>query len=600
MRFVRLILALPVLCSAQDAAAIYQSRCASCHDSPTGRIPATSALKAMNSTRIMVALGGVMKAQGEGLSSAEKYALVVYLSSPAVTRTAPPASAMCGSSRAFDPSKVPHWNGWGVDFENSRFQPANEAGITALDVPKLKLKWAYWLGDQSEARAQPSVAGGRLFVGNDTGVDALDAASGCLYWSFHSDAPVRASITITKGAVYFGDQHANVYAVDALTGKLLWKQHIDDHFAAVLTGSLVLHAGVLYVPVSSFEEALAPAPNYECCTFRGGVVALEASTGKRLWKAYTVADPPQPTVKSKTGVQMRGPSGAPIWSEPTFDEKRNAIYVATGDNYSDPPTTTSDAVVAIDAKTGKILWSKQFTANDAYNSSCDVPGKINCPASDGPDSDFGQPPILVALGGGKRALVLGQKSGMVHAIDPDHEGALLWEVRAGKGGKLGGVQWGSAADRERMYVAVSDLGLGAQLDPKSPAGYSLTADPKKGGGLHAYKLATGKEVWSAKAPDCGDRKHCSPAQSAAVTAIPGAVFSGSVDGHLRAYSSSTGEVLWDFDTAREFDAVNGAKAHGGSIDGPGPVIVGGMLYVNSGYGQWGGMPGNVLLAFSIR
>lgn len=600
MRFVCLTLALPLLCSAQDAAAIYKARCAGCHDSPTGRIPPTTAIKAMNSTRIYLAMNGIMKAQTEGLSSAEKYALVVYLSTPAPIRTEPPASAMCTSTKPFDPTKGVKWNGWGADPANTRFQPAAEAGIAAADVPKLKLKWAYRLGDQSEARAQPAIAGGRLFVGSDTGVDSLDASTGCVYWSFHSDAPVRTAISVTKSAIYFGDQRAHAYAVDATNGKLLWKDHVEEHFAAVITGAPLLHGGTLYVPVSSYEEALAPGPTYECCTFRGSLVALEASSGKQLWKTYTIADAAHPAAKNKAGLQLNGPSGAPIWSSPTFDEKRNAIYVSTGDNYSDPATKTSDAVLAFDAKTGKLLWSHQFTADDAYNTSCDTPGKLNCPADDGPDFDFGQSPVLVSVAGGKRVLALGEKSGMVYAIDPDHEGELVWKARAGQGGKLGGVQWGSAADRDHLYVAVSDMGLGAQLDPKSPAGYSLVADPKKGGGLHAYELATGKEVWVAKPPDCGDRKHCSPAQSAAVTAIPGAVFSGSVDGHLRAYSSSTGEVLWDFDTAREFDAVNSGKARGGSIDGPGPVVVGGMLYVNSGYGQWGGMPGNVLLAFSIQ
>ncbi len=354
MRLACLFIALPVLSIAQDAAAIYQSRCASCHDSPTGRIPPTSALKAMNAARIIAALGGVMKAQAEGLSSAEKYALVIYLATPESKPAAPPpASAMCATSKPFDPSKGPRWNGWGADPANTRFQPAAEAGIAAVDVPKLKLKWAYRLGEESDAKGQPAVAGGRLFLGTDSGVDALDASSGCIYWSFHSGSGVRTAISVTKSAVYFGDRGADAYAVDSSTGKLIWKQHVDDHFAAVITGAPLLHGGTLYVPVSSYEEALAPGPTYECCTFRGSVVAIEASTGKRLWKAYTVADAPQPTVKSKAGLQMRGPSGAPVWSAPTFDEKRNAIYVATGDNYSDPPTTTSDAVVAIDARLGK-------------------------------------------------------------------------------------------------------------------------------------------------------------------------------------------------------------------------------------------------------
>jgi polyvinyl alcohol dehydrogenase (cytochrome) len=221
------------------------------------------------------------------------------------------------------------------------------------------------------------------------------------------------------------------------------------------------------------------------------------------------------------------------------------------------------------------------------------------PHASGRDFDFGEPPILVTLPNGHRALVIGQKSGIAHALDPDREGAILWQTALGKGGPLGGIQWGSAADNQNMYVAVSDLAMTGVADKSAPQGYRLELDPNHGGGLFALRLTNGEKVWSARPASCGERKHCSPAQSAAVTVISGAVFSGSVDGHLRAYSADTGQVIWDVDTAHEYETVNGQKAHGGSIDVAGPVIAGGMLYVNSGYGQWGGMPGNVLLAFSV-
>ena len=409
----------------------------------------------------------------------------------------------------------------------------------------------------------------------------------------------RPRRAIAPASIYFGDQRTNAYALDASTGKLLWKVHLDDHFAARVTAASLLFKGVLYVPIASFEEVLPLSPSYECCTFRGSLVALNARTGERIWKTYTIAQAPQPTKVSKSKAQLRGPSGASIWSAPTFDEKRDVIYVATGNNYSDPPTETSDAVLALSRKTGEILWSKQLTPKDADNSGCASPFKTNCPDSNGPDFDFGQSPILVSLGTGRRALVIGQKSGMTHGLDPDRQGEILWQTRVGQGGSLGGSQWGSAADRENMYVAVSDLKInGIVLDKTAAEGYRLTLDPKQGGGLFALKLATGEKVWSATPPPCGEHKRCSPAQSAAVTVISGVVFSGSLDGHLRAYSTATGEVLWDMDTARDYDTVNGQKARGGSLDCPGAVMVGGILYVNSGYGQWGGMPGNVLLAFS--
>jgi polyvinyl alcohol dehydrogenase (cytochrome) len=597
---------------AQDGAAIYKKRCAGCHDAPAGRTPPFSALRAMDPARILHSLeGGLMKAQAEGMSSIERHALMSYLVSATPKASAPlPSTAFCAGDTGVlsDPLQGPRWNGWGIDFANTRFQDAAAAGFTAGDVPKLKLKWAFGLGDGIVARALPAIAGGRVFVGSESGaVYSLDARTGCIHWIFQADGGVTAAAIIgTAGpsqkrpAAYFGDQKANVYAVDTATGKLLWKIHADGHFAARVTAASQLHGGVLYVPVASFEEVMPLSPSYECCTFRGALVALDAATGKQVWKTYTITEPPQPVEKSKTGVQMRGPSGASVWSAPTFDEKRHALYVATGNNYSDPPTPTSDAVIALDSKTGKILWSRQLTPNDANNSGCSSPFKTNCPDSDGPDADFGQPPILVSLANGRRALVIGQKSGVAHALDPDKQGEVLWQTRVGQGGPLGGMQWGSAADRENMYVAVSDLQItGVVPDSTAPQGYRLTVDPNKGGGLFALRLTTGEKVWSAKPAPCGERKSCSPAQSAAVTAIPGVVFSGSVDGHLRAYSAANGEVVWDVDTVRDYETVNGQKARGGSLDGPGPTIAGGMLYVNSGYGQWGGMPGNVLLAFSV-
>ena len=302
----------------------------------------------------------------------------------------------------------------------------------------------------------------------------------------------------------------------------------------------------------------------------------------------------------QAGSKLRGPSGAAVWSTPTFDQKRDRLYVATGDNYSDPPTATSDAVLALDAKTGKLLWSRQATPGDIFNNGCGTPGKANCPSPPGHDFDFGQPPVLVPLANGHRALVIGQKSGFVHAFDPDEDGKPLWSKRLGEGGALGGIMWGSAADHERFYVAVSDVRIKAVPDSSVPQGYRLDLDPGHGGGLFALNPATGDTLWAAKPFACGDRKNCSPAQSAPVSAIPGVVFSGSLDGHLRAYAADTGAVVWDIDTAAEYNTINGQKGRGGSLDVTGPVIAGGILYLTSGYGQWGGLPGNVLLAYSVE
>jgi polyvinyl alcohol dehydrogenase (cytochrome) len=609
MRYVCLLALLTSTLWAQDGAAIYKERCASCHDTPTPHVPSLSTIKGMSGEAIYLALTrGVMKTQADGLSSAQIFGLLGYIAPTGGARAAAPeVTPTCGAQPAFLASAgTPEWNGWSTKITNSRFQDTASAGLTTADLGRLKLKWAFNLGDVSEARSQPAVIGRYVFIGSTTGtLYALDADAGCTFWGFRAASGIRGGAAIGDAAgtpaVFFSDSAANVYALNAQTGKLIWKVRPVDHFASLATATPRYHNGVLYQAFSSFEEAVSGDPKYQCCTFRGSVVALNAANGDTLWQTFTIPDPAAPTRTSPADTQQYGPSGAAVWATPTIDEQMNALYVATGDNYSDPPTKTSDAVLAMNLKTGKLLWSAQLTSNDAFNDACSIPIPGNCPATHGSDSDFGQPPILLTLGGGKRALVIAQKSGMAYGLDPDAKGKMLWQTRVGKGGALGGSQWGSASDGARVYVAISDLALSAVPDPKSTRGYRLLLDPHKGGGLYALESRTGKIVWGASAMPCdASRTGCSPAQSAAVTAIPGVVFSGSVDGHLRAYSASTGRLLWDTDTARDFSAVNGKPGHGGSIDAAGPAVVNGMIFVNSGYGQWGGMSGNVLLAFSVR
>jgi polyvinyl alcohol dehydrogenase (cytochrome) len=609
MRYVCLFALLTSTLWAQDGAAIYKQRCASCHETPTPRVPSMSTIKSMSGEAIYLALTrGVMKTQADGLSSAQIIALLGYIAPTGGARAAAtPVTPTCGTQPALSANaNTSEWNGWSTQVTNSRFQDAASAGLTAADLSRLKLKWAFTLGDVTLARSQPAVIGRYVFIGSTTGtLYALDADSGCTLWGFQAASAIRGGAAIGDAAgtpaVFFADTAANVYALNAQTGKLIWKVRPVDHFASLATATPRYYKGVLYQAFSSFEETVGADPNYECCTFRGSVVALNAANGDKLWQTFTIPDAAKPTGISPAGKQQYGPSGAGVWATPTIDQQMDALYVATGDNYSDPPTKTSDAVLAMDLKTGKLLWSAQLTSNDAYNSACSMPTPGNCPATHGSDSDFGQPPILLSLGGGKRALVIAQKSGMAYGLDPDAQGKLLWQTRVGKGGFLGGSQWGSASDGRRVYVAISDLAMSVVMDPKSTKGYRLVLDPTKGGGLYALDPRTGKIAWSAPAIPCDpSRTGCSPAQSAAVTAIPGVVFSGSVDGHLRAYSASSGTVLWDTDTARNFSAVNDKPASGGSMDVAGPAVVNGMIFVNSGYGQWGGMPGNVLLAFSVQ
>jgi polyvinyl alcohol dehydrogenase (cytochrome) len=594
---------LPVPAFAQrNGAALYFRNCAQCHEQGSGevRAPGRSVMSAKSADEILRTLqSGVMAMVAKDVSEEDKIAIAGFLSSKRFEQNlgALPDGSQCQDTLPVSTEEGPQWNGWGNDITNSRFQSAAAAAITPETVKKLKLKWAFGFEGATSANAQPTAIGGRVLVGGgDRKVYSLDAKTGCTHWAFSTDAVVRTGISVGQlegsndQAAYFGDVAANAYAVNASTGALIWKIKLETHPAARITGTPALYSGVLYVPLSSIEEAVGSPKAYQCCTFRGSVVALDAKTGRQIWKTYTIAEEPKPTTPNAAGTQGYGPSGAAVWAAPTIDVKRQALYVATGNSYSNPPVDTSDAVIALDLRTGAMLWHQQATANDAFMVGCLYPNKPNCPSNSGPDYDFGQSPILVTLADGKRLLVTGQKSGIVHAMDPDQQGKIVWQSRVGGGGSLGGTEWGSAADQNHIYVANSDVKF---LGPKK-------LDPSTGGGLFSIELATGKIAWKAPPFECGERKQCSPALSAAVTVIPGVVFSGGVSGYLRAYATTDGALLWEYDTVGEHSTVNGVAARGGAIDGPGPIVVGGMLYVNSGYGTWGGFPGNVLLAFSVN
>lgn len=588
------------LADAQDGAQIYKTHCAQCHDAAgANRMPSRSALQKMPQEEIVKALtSGVMKQQGAPFSEDERAAVAKWLASSASPAQQTSAAAACPPQT--QPSLTgAGWTSWGAGLDNWRYQSAEQAGLPAGAVPRLKLKWAFGIPNVQMMRSQPVVYQGRVYLGSDSGsVFSLDAKTGCTYWSA-SLKNVRTGLVIGHAgsgeALFFGDATGVVHALDLSSGKPLWETKVADHKAALITGTPAYADGRLYVPLSSYEELLALAPGYACCSFRGSMAALDAGTGKLIWQTHTIADTPVSQGKTKDGRDIFGPSGASIWSSPTVDRAKKVVYVTTGDNYSDPATATSDALLAFDLGSGKLLWSKQFTKGDVFNMACGKPGEGSCKNGYGPDFDFGASPILVALPSGKRVLLLGQKSGLVYAVDPDRQGELLWQARAGKGGPLGGIQWGMATNGESLFVAVADTGM---LPPPKPG--QILLDPNTGGGTVAYRVDSGQVLWKAPAPHCAERRPCSPAQSAAISAIPGAVFSGSLDGHLRAYGASDGKVIWDFDTARSFDTVNQIPAKGGSLDAAGPIIAGGMVFAISGYPQFGGAPGNVLLAFGLE
>ena len=597
-----LIVSWATVAHAQDGAGLYAQHCSQCHDGGLPRVPGRRVLSGMEPERILASLEtGTMRTQGAQRTATEKRAIAAFLTGKTVGDSpAPPAPKMCSSP---PPAADTGWNGWGVTLGNARFQHETVAKLPSADVGRLKLKWAFGFAGDTAAAVQPSVSGRRVFVANGSGqVHALDLREGCVYWTYDAGAKVRTAVALGPAggtqAAFFGDVGGTVYSVDATSGRLRWKRKVDEHPVARVTGTPKLHDGRLYVPVSSAEEFVAADPKYPCCTFRGSVVALDAASGEVAWKTYVIPDQPKPTRTNKIGTQLYGPSGAAIWSSPTVDEKTGTIYVATGDSYSDPVAANSDAIIALDAKTGAIKWSQQMTAGDAFNLACVGADQSNCPEAKGPDVDFGSPPILVSLASGKRALVAGQKSAVVHALDPDDNGRRLWSTPIGRGGALGGVEWGSAADGEHIYVPLSDVSFKAPK-PGADRLAGLTLDPAVGGGLFALRLSDGTQAWRAAPPGCADRPNCSPAQSAPPAVISGVVFSGSVDGHLRAYSAKDGRIVWDFNTAQEFTTVNGVKARGGSIDVGGPAIADGIVLTTSGYPRWGGMGGNVLLAFSV-
>ncbi|HUN27175.1 MAG TPA: PQQ-binding-like beta-propeller repeat protein [Steroidobacteraceae bacterium] len=543
---------------------------------------------------------GKMQAQGALLSDAERRAVAEYASGRSFSTARPLDPAIesgkaCPDEPPFaDPERGPGWNGWGNGVENTRFQSRARGGLTARDLPHLKLEWAFGFVNVASVRSQPAVASGRLFVASDNGeVHALDARRGCTYWSFKARAGIGAALSVarytsatraTRYAVYFADRKTNTYAVDAETGRLVWMRQVDSQPSASITGSPTVYGGRVFVPVQGIgEEGRAARGDYACCTFRGNVTALDASTGAILWKTYTVGEN-RLRGRSKDGVALYGPAGGGIWSAPTVDARRGLVYVATGNGYAEPAQPTTDAVLALDLRTGALRWARQVLAGDIWVMGCEAhnPDNPTCPPTLGPDFDFSASPALARIGA-RELIVLPQKSGLAFALDPDAGGRILWRYRFGHGSGLGG-QWGGAIEGSRVFFGVGDV---------------LTLTP---GGVHAVRLADGARLWRDPPPKalCGAHLGCSVGQGGALTAIPGAVLSGALDGGVRAYSTRDGSLLWMFDTNRPFKTVNGVHAHGGGIDGPGPIVAGGMLYVNSGNGGIVGIPGNVLLAFGLK
>lgn len=579
---------------------MFADACASCHDAGLDRAPHSNILREMAPEAILRALtDGAMREQGSAFSPAERTAIAEWLAGQKLGAATAPEIARCsGPAARFDHNQPPVLPGWGFSPANAHALSARDAGIGRRNVSRLSLKWAFAFPGATRVRSQPSFAGGALLIGSQSGaVHALDRETGCQRWTFEAEAEVRTSVLVTpwqKGdaaarpLALFGDLRANAYAVDARTGALVWKVRTDDHPAARITGSPALHEGVVYVPIASLEESAASSPGYLCCTFRGSILALDAATGRELWRTWLVDEPVRQSLDNN-GNPRFGPSGVPVWNAPAIDPARGLLFVGTGNNYSNPATENSSAILALELATGRIRWRYQATEGDTWNVACVFTASGNCPEDEGPDFDFGAGTALAKDASGRELLLAGQKSGIAYALEPD-SGKLVWQTRVGRGGAGGGIQFGIAAAAGRMFAAVTDTAVG-----EDAGGFPLSP------GLHAIDIATGKRLWSAPhKPDCTGKPLCRAGLGGTVVATPEIVMAGAEDGIVRIHDAKTGALLWQHDTTAEINALGGLKGRGGTIaGGTGPVPWGGRLYVPTGYGYAGKMPGNLLMVFGV-
>jgi len=587
-----------------DPAVDYAQRCAACHAEPAdAKTPTTDAVRRMNAVRVRHAVTrGNMQVHVQGLDRARVQALVGYLVGD--QQSLIPESAFCDRDVATEGAVERTPGGriarWGYDGHNSRWQRGTT--INADNVGTLRLKWAFAVPNVTQMRSQPAVTADAVFLPTMAGrLYALDRDSGCIKWTYEAGSPLRTSVTLGhidgREVLFAGDQATTIHAVDATTGKAIWTRDVALFDASMSTGAPVQHGDRLFVPISAFDVALAMRPDYECCKSHGGVRALDAATGEIIWTAHMTEDA-KPTYKNSVGVQMWGPSGAPVWTTPAIDEKRGVLYVGTGENTSSPATEMSDAIVAIGLDDGTIRWHFQGTANDAFNMACGRRAGPNCPKENGPDFDFGASVVIARDSEGKDLLLAGQKSGGVFALDPDAKGELRWQRRIGPGSALGGVHWGIAADDSLVYVPIAD-------PPFVPGG----GRP----GVWALRIDNGSDAWGYAADrGCtpsgfGGRGSATPwpdcpfhyAFSAAVSIAGDVVFAGALSGRIFAFDRRDGAIRWEFDSNRAFDAVNGIGGHGGAIDNPGVLAIDDLVIVPSGYGMFGQVPGNVLLVFEL-
>lgn len=581
----------------------FQQHCAHCHEGAIPKAPHRELLQTMPVTAILGAItDGIMREQAKSLTDKEKQAIAEYLSQTTLAAyQAPPPPPVCSSAAAqFDRSTPLAEVGWGYD--NRRFVPPATAALNANDLPKLTLKWSLGFPQATRARSQPVVAMRAIFVGSQDGtIYALDLATGCARWTANIGAEIRTAIVVEPWQsnnttaiprLFFGDLLGRVYALDAITGKTLWRISASDHPSTTITGTPVLYKNSLLVPVSSLESATAANPDFACCTSQGSVIALNIADGSLIWRHRTIEQEASYQGLNQRGVAIYGPSGAAVWNSPTVDIQRGVLYHGSGQNYSKPADQNSDAVFAVDIKSGERQWHQQMTANDIWVPTCIIiPG--SCQSTSKLDADIAASVLLIkGATAAQDILIAGQKSGWVYALDPNQAGKLLWKKQLGRGGLYGGIHFGMAAEDSRIYIPIADTPDQWDGKPSTEQGYP---------GVQAIDARTGTLLWRAIAPvtRCKNKHFCNAGVSAALTAIKGAVIAGHLDGMLRAYDGNTGKVLWETDTTQTVAGVNGITAQGGSISGPGAAVADGHLIINSGYGFGAHEPGNALLVYSV-
>lgn len=572
---------------------IYAARCASCHDKPTGRIPPRSMFAFVPPNIIIRTLTlGTMKPMAAGLSK-EDIAALADLLSALPNRESQSLPATCAESMRDVAIAPTDWPGTSRDHANTRFQP--QPGIFADDVARLELAWTFAI--PGGASGSPVIADGRIFISSGSGtIAAIDAERRCTVWT-HDQGRIVRTLTLAQSAsvngesrIYYSDDLGFATALSAATGAVRWKTQVEEHPLSRGTAAPTVAGGRVFVPMSSIEDPLTHNSSHTCCTSRGSVTALDAQTGERIWKQYAIANAPEPLETNKDGIPTRfGPAGASIYTPLAFDEQRGRVYATTAESYTDDNPPGAYSVIAFDAATGARVWERQLLPTPKERGAiCEENGWTDCrnlfsmgtSVSIHRGTDSGSSAVM-----SKDVLVVGQKSGEVYALDPDARGETVWEAQIAKGGDMGGIMYGVATDGESVFVPVSDL---------------YAQPPARPGDLVAIDPLTGKTRWRAKQPEaeCSwGTEGCVGAQVAAPTAIPGAVFTSSWDGHVRAYATSDGSQLWDFDTARAFTAVNGT-ANGGQISAYPVQVVNGTIYVTSGASSQT-RPGNALLVFRV-